>query len=312
MPELPEVQSVCASLAPRILGREIRSVAVRRTEVVVGSTTPEAMLVGRRFTAIRRHGKQIALLAGDDALPAICVHLGMTGSLCHRPADDPAVRAAIASPRGGRSKSVKDSGESMEVRHLHALWQLDDGTWLVFRDPRRFGGLWTYPTFADLILERWGELGPDALTARPAELFARLGATGRPLKAALLDQGLLAGLGNIYVDELLHERRLHPLTPANALSASDVKGLVGSMRRLLARAIRAGGSSLRDYVDGEGKSGSFQLTHRVYGRGGEHCRRCRTTLQTLTVGGRTTVACPKCQPGPAGAGNPNGSKQRRR
>lgn len=301
MPELPEVQSVCASLAPRILGRSVEAVIVRRAEVVTGHSTAKALLAGRRFGAIRRHGKQIALVAeprageSQAAAPGLCVHLGMTGSLCHRLSDDPHTLAAAES--AGRP-SRKPADEPMEVRHLHILWKLDDGSWLVFRDPRRFGGVWSYPAFADLQRERWGDMGPDALEATPGELFDRLRATSRPLKAALLDQTLVAGLGNIYVDELLHERRLHPLTLAETITRAQAGALVRSMRRLLDRAIRAGGSSLRDYVDGEGKTGSFQLIHRVYGRSGQNCLRCKGPLETLQVGGRTTVACPGCQPRP--------------
>lgn len=310
MPELPEVQSVCATLAPRILGRTVLEVIVRRRGVITGPATPEALLCGLTFIAIRRHGKQIALIAAPrgtsptpasatdapaalhalDARPALSVHLGMTGSLCHRAAHDPdADLAARSRPSPRQAKAV---------RHLHVLWSLDDGTTLGFHDPRRFGGIWTFPTLADLRARRWADLGPDALEAPAVDLFARLSATARPLKAALLDQSLLAGLGNIYVDELLFDTGHHPLKPANALSLAEVERLTEAMRALLQRAILAGGTTLRDYVDGDGRPGEYQSEHRVYGRSGLACVRCAGPLQTLVLAGRTTVACPACQPPP--------------
>jgi len=160
---------------------------------------------------------------------------------------------------------------------------------------RRFGGVWTFPDRAALAAERWHRLGPDALAVRPAELNAGLGRTGRPIKAALLDQQVVAGLGNIYVDELLFAARLAPHARADGLDLPAVQRLVRQMRRLLRRAIDAGGSTFRDYVDAAGEAGRFQQSHRVYGRAGLGCRRCGRPLGSTLVAGRTTVWCPRCQ-----------------
>ena len=167
-----------------------------------------------------------------------------------------------------------------------------------FTDPRRFGGLWTFAQLDVLIDQRWAALGPDALTVTPNELYRRLSATRRSLKAALLDQGLLAGLGNIYVDELLFGTRLHPLTPADTVDRSLAGSLVRRMRTLLTRAIERGGSSLRDYIDGQGERGTQQNHHRVYGRSGQRCyrRSCPAVICCDQVAGRTTAWCPGCQP----------------
>jgi formamidopyrimidine-DNA glycosylase len=184
--------------------------------------------------------------------------------------------------------------------HRHVVWTLDSGRRLVFRDPRRFGGIWTFDSQPALLAARWASLGPDALAITPRRLREALGATARPIKAALLDQSLIAGLGNIYVDELLFRCRIHPLTPADRLAADHCaadgpRRLVAAMRRLLHSAIARGGSSVRDYVNANGSRGRFQQRHHVYGRAGLPCRRCAAPLISRPVAGRTTVFCPICQ-----------------
>ena len=276
MPELPEVETVRRSLEPCLMGRTIQAVELLRPDVVTGSATPAALLVGQTVTALQRHGKQLAMVGsqrGKNGSPArcICVHLGMTGSLRYF------------------------QGRTPPGRHNHVVWQLQGGGRVLFADPRRFGGLWTFASRAALLERRWAVLGPDALTVSPTLLHARLMGTRRPLKSALLDQSVVAGLGNIYVDELLHACGLHPCTPAGTLTFAQVGPLVRRMRRLLGRAIEAGGSTVRDYVDGTGRQGGFQLRHQVYGRAGEQCRGCGAVLEQLIVGGRTTVFCSGCQ-----------------
>ena len=275
MPELPEVETVRRTLAAVLVGRTVGRVRVTRADVVRGSAAPAALMAGRSVTAIHRHGKQLAIVAGESADdgPAIGVHLGMSGSMRYH------------------GRETNGNG----VAHVHVAWLLDDGGRVEFRDPRRFGGLWTYPTFTELRERRWAALGPDALSVAPRRLHAALARTSRAIKAALLDQQVVAGLGNIYVDELLHAAGVHPLTPANNLALPQIQSLVRRMRTLLNRAIDAGGSTLRDYVDGAGQPGGFQLRHRVYGRGGQSCRRCRGPLDQAVIAGRTTTFCPACQ-----------------
>jgi formamidopyrimidine-DNA glycosylase len=286
MPELPEVERVRLSLLERLPGKRVVAVQVRRHEVIRRSGP---LLLGQTIARIERHGKQLAILATggastSDPSDCLCVHLGMTGSL-----------------RCVNGTSIQMSElKHNEDPHLHIAWRLDDGCGLLFRDPRRFGGLWSYPGFEALHQARWRQLGHDALTIRPMDLHRRLSHTHRPLKAALLDQAVLAGLGNIYVDELLFACRLHPLTPAGSLAPARVRHLVRKMRPLLQRAIDAGGSTLRDYVDGNGQQGGFQSLHKVYGRAGQNCPVCQNTLCSSVVAGRTSVWCRQCQPVPSG------------
>ena len=287
MPELPEVQSVRQTLLPRLRGRRVVGVVTGRYPVITGDPSSHALLLGRAIREIARHGKQLALVPDKDVGPVVCVHLGMSGSLRYYEPAGPTGR----SPQNQPPVADPDAGH----RHVHVTWRLDDGGCLRFRDPRRFGGIWTYESYSQLHAQRWGRLGPDALTITPADLHRRLGATSRSIKAALLDQTLIAGLGNIYVDELLFACQLHPQTPANLLPPAMIRRLVRTMRRLLSRAIAAGGSTLRDYVNGDGDTGRFQTIHRVYGRAAQPCRRCRAPLAALVVAGRTSTFCPTCQ-----------------
>jgi formamidopyrimidine-DNA glycosylase len=199
----------------------------------------------------------------------ICVHLGMSGQLWFCPA--------------GTRPARPD--------HIHCEWRLPGGR-LVFRDPRRFGGLWTYTSVEELTEQRWSRLGPDALTLDARTLRRRLGRTHRAIKGVLLDQSIVAGIGNIYADEILFAARLHP---ASRVPADRCRLLARSIRQVLSQAIAAGGSTIRDYMDGRGQPGSYVRQHKVYGRAGQPCRRCDTPLETRSLGQRTTVFCPGCQ-----------------
>ncbi|MEM6333707.1 MAG: DNA-formamidopyrimidine glycosylase family protein, partial [Planctomycetota bacterium] len=266
------------------------------------------LLMGRVVVGVERVGKRLAIV-GDDG-SAVGVHLGMSGRVLVFERG----QGVAAEPFGGR--------------HTHARWWLGDGDGarVVFVDHRRFGGLWDWAVpkagkleggkaghrsvagavgegedEGDVVAGRglwFAGLGPDALAVGPAELWRGLSGTRRCVKAALLDQRVVAGLGNIYVDELLFGAGVSPLRRADRVSRAEAAGLVRRMRTLLCRAIEAGGSTLRDYADASGRAGGYQLRHRVYGRGGLRCRRrgCGGTLVTGTVAGRTTVWCPVCQP----------------
>lgn len=273
MPELPEVQRTCLSLTTALVGARIISVRVHRPEVVAGSTRKRDLLVGAEGISLHRHGKQFALEAGDGRV--LLAHLGMTGGLCveARSADLPA--------------------------HSHVVWNLrfEDGRSAIMRftDPRRFGGLWTFPDLRTLRLARWDDLGPDALTIRPEALSRSLRASRRAIKACLLDQRTLAGVGNIYADECLFLAGVHPSTEARDLSDAEIREITKRLKQVLRKAIQSGGSTLRDYRDASGQAGEYQRQHKVYGRGGEPCVACETTLETAQIGQRTTVWCPRCQ-----------------
>lgn len=294
MPELPEVEHLRRSLDPWIVGRRVASVDAVRRDVVARSPgsarrLADALLAGAEIVATHRHGKQMAIEARDGR--AIVVQLGMTGSV-----------------------ALESDGlpEGADARHRHVVWHLEpetvparaarrartrvtaDPARMSFRDPRRFGGITVHPTLAS-IEAVWSALGPDALTVTAKALADRLAGSRRPIKSALLDQGVVAGVGNIYADESLHAAAIHPLEPAAELDTERIGRLSGEIRRILRTAVRAGGSTLRDYRDAFGQPGGAVQTHRVYGRGGEPCLGCRTTLAQCRLQGRTTVFCPRCQ-----------------
>ncbi len=296
MPELPEVEHLRRSLEPALLGAKILRAAVLRDDMVHPgepnsrgaeerpSRSPSmtaGLLRGDSIDRLERRGKQLAIIGRSGRV--VCIHLGMSGQLRH-----------------------VDGGRRIEPNsHIHVRWWLERSAGekgrLIFRDPRRFGGVWTYPDRSALEAHRWSRLGPDALSVSRGELVSALGGTSRPVKAALLDQALIAGLGNIYVDDALFRSGVHPATPADALDPRQVAELQRSIRVILRRAIKAGGTTLRDYTDGSGRAGRFAVDHAVYGRAGRPCLQCGSVLIRSLIGQRTTVNCPSCQP-PALAG----------
>lgn len=282
MPELPEVESIRRTLRGLVEGRRVRRVEVARRDVVTGAATPAAMLCGQSIAEIRRHGKHLAIIG--DRGGAIDVHLGMSGSL------------------------IAEWGQGVgRADHRHVVWTLE-GVTLAFRDPRRFGGLWTFPSLDRLLGERWARLGPDALDIDAAGLAGRLGTSRRAIKAGLLDQAAVAGLGNIYADEALHSAAVHPRRPCTSLRAADWERLSQEVRRVLLGSIEAGGSTIRDYRSGDGAEGGFQARHAVYGRAGAPCSTCGRALRSGVVGGRTTVWCGGCQPA-RGSGRRRGATE---
>lgn len=267
MPELPEVETVVNTLRPRLAGRRLLALRLLRQDILRSENTDlRQELIGRTVRTVERRGKKILIaLEGGGTF---CIHLGMTGQLTIEPAD-----------------------KALQI-HTHLVLDIGQGQQLRFRDPRRFGGLWWVCNgqAADQ------GIGPEPLTLPTAELARRLTRTRRAIKTALLDQTVVAGLGNIYVDESLFAAGIHPLTPANRLSSQQVATLGRSIKRILKQAIRHRGSSFRDYVDANGQSGQFQDLHQVYAREGQPCRTCQTPLERILLGGRSTHFCPRCQP----------------
>lgn len=275
MPELPEVESTRRSLLP-IIGGRVVSVDLRRSDIVEGPRTPAALLSGSSILALHRHGKQLAIEATRGV---VLVHLGMTGQL----------------------ELARVAGEDhASDRHTHAVWSLELAAppaspgLLWFRDPRRFGGLWTFPSMGE-VRARWNDLGPDALTISGEELAGAVADSRRAIKAALLDQAAIAGVGNIYADEALFRAGIRPGRRTSRLTREQCERLAGAIRDVLAESIQSGGSTLRDYRDAAGQAGNFQSRHRVYGRGGEPCVVCGTRLTQTTIAQRTTVYCRRCQ-----------------
>jgi formamidopyrimidine-DNA glycosylase len=271
VPELPEVETVVRDLRPLLTGRVLGSVraskkALRRPWKAAWNT----LLVGRQVTGVRRRGKWIVLDLDNGA--RLLVHLGMTGQLTVRTATEPA------------------------QTHTHLVFPLGDGQELRFRDSRRFGSATYYPNEAALATFFAGmKLGPEPFDLDPEAWRAELHATSRNLKAALLDQALVAGVGNIYADEALFEARLRPSRRGKTITRAEAERLRVAVEAVLTRAIASRGSSIRDYVGGSGLQGGYQEEFRVYGRTGQPCRVCETSLRRTRLAGRSSHYCPKCQ-----------------
>jgi formamidopyrimidine-DNA glycosylase len=276
MPELPEVQTVVTTLRPRLTGAKITAVHLNRTDILSPADTDLApLLTGRSITSIDRRAKRIVFTLDDGN--RFYIHLGMTGQLTVEPPDAPL------------------KNHTHFVLHVsHVAHETHSTYSLRFRDPRRFGGItWLGSDSPDQ------NLGPEPLTLRPARLAKLLSQTRRPIKSALLDQTLLAGLGNIYADECLFLARIHPLTPADKILLTKVAALNRAIKLTLRRAIRAKGSTLRDFIDADGATGSYRESHAVYDREHEPCPRCKTPIARIVLSGRSTCFCAKCQPPPS-------------
>jgi formamidopyrimidine-DNA glycosylase len=273
MPELPEVETVRRRLAPLLEGRRFERVEIADPRLTRPHDRLETAreLEGERVTAVDRRGKY--LIVRFESGRALLIHLRMTGSLRHAAAgtlpDDP---------------------------HRRAVVTLDDGSDVAYRDVRRFGTwLLLEPSDVDDYLD--ARVGPEPLARnyRGQHLGKRLAGRRAPIKAALLDQRTVAGVGNIYADEALWRARVHPLTPAADLTPDEVKAVHGAVRAVLQAGIRRQGSTLRDYQLPDGSSGTAQERFKVYGRAGSPCERCGAVIDRIRVAGRGTWYCPACQ-----------------
>ncbi|MDB5480193.1 MAG: mutM [Caulobacteraceae bacterium] len=286
MPELPEVETVRRGLAPHLIGRRLVRVAMNRPDLRF--PLPEGFvqrLTGARVTGLTRRGKYI--LAALDRDETLVMHLGMTGRFV--------VEAEGVSDTPGEFALAAPA----DPKHAHVIFETDGGGALTYFDARRFGfmdlietaGLESHPRFAAMGPEPLGD-GFDA--AYLARAFA--GRRQGP-KTLLLDQSVVAGLGNIYVCEALHRARVSPLRPAANIGPRARAALVRSIRAVLEEAIAAGGSTLRDYASVEGSMGYFQHDFQVYGREGQACpnARCGGVVTRLVQAGRSTFHCPVCQ-----------------
>ena len=292
MPELPEVETVMRGLRARLEGRVIRRAEVRRPDLrwplPVGLA---ARLTGARVLGFRRRAKYILMRLAPladarfaDDLPhenggtSVLLHLGMSGRML-----------------------IRQHGSNAGVLHEHVELETDDG-WLVgFVDPRRFGSIDLVPTEAEDAHRLLAGLGPEPLDDAfdAGVLFRALAGRRSPIKAALLDQRLVAGLGNIYVCEAMFRAGIAPSRLAADVTAPQAKRLVSEIKATLLEAIAAGGSSLRDYVQPDGKLGYFQHAWRVYGREGERCNQCLGPpcpgVARIVQSGRSTFYCPRLQ-----------------
>ena len=272
MPELPEVETVRRRLAPVLEGRVFERVEITDPRLTRPLDPLEVAveLEGERVAVVDRRGKY--LIVRFESGRALLVHLRMTGSFLHS------------------ANGLADDA------HRRAVVRLDDGSDVAYRDVRRFGTwLLLEPEEVEAYVDERVGREPLAEAYRAKHLAEKLHGRRAPVKAAILDQRTVAGVGNIYADEALWRARIHPLTPAAALGPEEVKALYRGVRESLRAGIRRQGSTLRDYRLPNGEEGGAQHEFKVYGRGGEPCERCGTPIDKIRVAGRGTWYCPTCQ-----------------
>jgi formamidopyrimidine-DNA glycosylase len=283
MPELPEVETVRRGLEP-IIGHMIVGCDVRRRDVVRDQTTnaanprrgriePIPLGIGCNVIRLERLGKQMAVVVQDpdQRERMIVIQLGMSGQV-----------------------SLIDTPRIPDAKHVHVVWTLGDGRRVCFRDPRRFGAV-TLLRDRDQLDSFWAQLGPDALTISAAQLRNAISGSTRMIKVALLDQSVLAGVGNIYADEALHRAGIDPRMLCDRIDSDTVRTLAQAIRWILRGAVRARGSTLRDYRDVNDQEGRAQRNHLVYSRSGLPCLGCGTRVESTRIAQRTTCWCPLCQ-----------------
>lgn len=275
MPELPEVETIVRGLRPDLVARSVRRVRILRPDVLRQPPRRfSAGLRGRTVESVSRRGKNVVVTLTGEAV--LVVNLGMTG------------RLLLARP-------------TVRVTHPAVRFTLDEGPALVFDDVRRFG------TLEVLMTDEWSrrsrDLGPEPLSATytAARLHSDLSRSSSPVRSWLLNQRRVAGVGNIYANEALHLAGIHPRRAARSMSEAEARALHRGIRRVLRRAIRNRGTTLRDYRDASGAPGENAVALKVYGRAGESCLRCSTGIRRLVFGNRSAFYCPSCQPEPAGS-----------
>ncbi len=271
MPELPEVETVVRDLRESLVGRRISAIHQSQQKL----RTPwkkqwTHLIVNSRIVSLNRRGKWILMtLEGNRT---VLIHLGMTGQLTlHAPCD-------------------------LKADHTHLRFELEQERELRFCDIRRFGSAQVFETAQSLLTFLQSRLGSEPFDAEPEQFYLKLRKTDRYIKAVLLDQRVLAGVGNIYADESCYRARLHPKRKANRLTRKESDCLLSSVQVVLTRAIENRGSTIRNYVGGSGLEGQYQSELEVYGRSGERCRHCHMVIQREVIAGRATHYCARCQP----------------
>jgi formamidopyrimidine-DNA glycosylase len=293
MPELPEVETVLRGLRPVLEGRRINSVVLRRNGLRFPFPHGFAeRLTGTRVVSLWRRAKYI--VASLDSGELLLLHLGMSGRFT--------VLSAAGTRNLGEFYFETASGEPGQGPHDHVMLDLDDGTRIVYSDPRRFGIMDLFPEEEASSHKLLRAIGVEPLgnTFNAAYLAERFRGKTAPLKAALLDQHIIAGLGNIYVCEALHRAGLSPRRKARTLVRKKghdprLDDLVRQIREVLDEAITAGGSTLQDFAHTDGAAGAFQQRFLVYDREGQPCTRCGAAIERLVQSGRSTFYCRKCQ-----------------
>lgn len=273
MPEMPEVEIIRRYLDQQLTGHRIMNLEILLPRQIKWPT-PEgyrAMAIGRAVEHVKRRGKY--LLMELDNGNELVFHLRMTGRLVYEP-----------------------EGQNHDS-YARLLFQLDDGSLLVYGDTRTLGAVYALPPGERWRLHGLSEMGPEPLSAdfTPDYLLEAVSKRRTPIKTLLLNQNVIGGIGNIYADESLFLAGIHPLRPALSLSAAECQRLYTAINHVIAAGIEDGGTTFRDYQNGEGKQGHHQDHLMVYNRKGEPCRNCGTPIEKIMVGGRGTHFCPRCQ-----------------
>ncbi|PLT31190.1 DNA-formamidopyrimidine glycosylase [Peribacillus deserti] len=273
MPELPEVETVRRTLIELVTGKTIEDIQIHWPKIIKAPEEQEQFIDALRGQTIRdvgRRGKFLIFFLDDYSLVS---HLRMEGKYGVFPGEEP------------------------YDKHTHVIFKFSDGSELRYRDVRKFGTMHLFRRGEELLHPPLLHLGPEPISDDFTidYLSSRLAKTNRKIKPVLLDQNIVVGIGNIYVDEALFRAGIHPERIASGLRQEEIKRLHKEIVLTLSEAIEKGGSTIRSYVNSQGKIGSFQLELNVYGRKGENCKVCGTPLMKLTVGGRGTHICPSCQ-----------------
>lgn len=274
MPELPEVETVRRTLEQLVIGKTIKDVEIYWPKIIKAPEPVEQFsdaLIGQTIHEIGRRGKFLIFQLDDYSLVS---HLRMEGKYAVYPESEP------------------------RDKHTHVVFTFTDGYQLRYRDVRKFGTMHLFKKGEEVSKMPLLHLGPEPLSDEftIADLSMKLAKTNRKIKSVLLDQTVVVGIGNIYVDESLFRAGIHPERMASSLTLDEITRIHGEVKLTLAEAVEKGGSTIRSYVNSQGQIGMFQLELFVYGRKGELCKRCGTPLEKLVVGGRGTHICPVCQP----------------
>lgn len=280
MPELPEVETVARGLQRSVAGQRILNVALGKTDFIDNPDRFESELTGRTIARVERYGKFMLLrltakpeACGRDLDAALLVHLGMTGALTPQLSSD------------------------AHAKHTHVVMRLGDGRELRYVDPRRFGRM-AYLS-GKALAEELRRFGLDPLEMSLEQFRVQIHGRKARIKALLLDQSVLRGVGNIYADESLWKAKVHPAQLGARLKPPQLATLYAELQKVLKKAIALRGSSISDFRDTEGIPGEYQQHHRAYGREGKPCFRCKTAIRRIVVAGRSSYFCPHCQPRPA-------------
>lgn len=272
MPEMPEVETVRRGLLDQIVGKKIESIETLYPKIINGDSEEfKANLIGATVINIRRRAK--FLIFDFDNGYSFISHLRMEGKY-----------------------QVRNSYDDFD-KHVHVIFTFDDGMLLGYRDVRKFGRMQLVKSSEVFATKSLTKLGPEPLAVDFTfnNIYSEIIKRKKNIKSVLLDQTIISGLGNIYVDEVLWLSKIHPESIANKLSKEEVEKIIEESNNEIKKAIEAGGTTIRSYVDSRGNTGNFQLMLNVYGRQGQACHRCKTIIKKIRVAGRGTHFCPNCQ-----------------